>query len=399
RRLERRGRFRFLDMLTVKEPAVHTVLNMVVEEAEKFKARRLVLDSYSALAQAFKDPMDARIVAHTLLGKLIRMMGCTTILIEEVPIGSSKIGFGVEEFVADGVLRLSLDELEGYRLRRLEILKLRGVRLKDPKLVYTLEGGFKAFPPFNPQPVDKPRRFQPLPDQPGKYSTGSKSLDEALGGGLPKSSVTLLETDEKTTIGTYRLILSVIRSNFSVQGRNVFMIPSSWIDVSMLQRGLVEHYGITEDEWTRTTRIVTAKGFKSLKSSPVAVFIKGVDWKEDLDQILAEYEKLSAKSDKPSLFIIGADTLAKLYGDKHCMEIIDLTVAEVKDADATIIIPIAPSVRHLTFKISPMAEIHLRLTMQYGCPMLYGVKPRTGLYAVESDASEGYPVPKLTPII
>ncbi|MEM1589179.1 MAG: ATPase domain-containing protein [Candidatus Bathyarchaeia archaeon] len=140
-RLERERLFRFLDMLTVKEQAVSSVLNMIISKVERLGAERLVLDSFSAMAQAFKEPIDARIIVHTVLSKLIRGMGCTTLLIKETYGDYSKNIFGAEEFVADGVIRLSTEELEGLRLRSLEILKLRGVRLKEPGLVFTPDRG------------------------------------------------------------------------------------------------------------------------------------------------------------------------------------------------------------------------------------------------------------------
>ncbi len=48
---------------------------------------------------------------------------------------------------------------------------------------------------------------------------------------------------------------------------------------------------------------------------------------------------------------------------------------------------------------SAMADVHLRVTRGYGIALVYGVKPPTNVYALEMDVSEGYPMPKLTPII
>jgi len=139
--LEKRGKFRYLDLLAVKENAVPTILNLIIDEIKKVKARRLVIDSFTALAQALKEPIDVRIIVHTVLGKIVREIGCTTLLIEEAPLGRAEIGFGIEEFVADGVIRLRTSELEGRLFREMELLKLRGARLKQHKLAFTLEGG------------------------------------------------------------------------------------------------------------------------------------------------------------------------------------------------------------------------------------------------------------------
>jgi hypothetical protein len=40
------------------------------------------------MAQAFKDTIEARSILHNIFTKLVRQMGCTTLLIVEVPTGS-----------------------------------------------------------------------------------------------------------------------------------------------------------------------------------------------------------------------------------------------------------------------------------------------------------------------
>jgi len=104
--LEKEGKVKILDMLTVKESSAPDVLNRIVEEALSLKAKRLVIDSFSALAQAFKEKIEARIILHTILGKIVKSAGCTTILIVEIPYGQESVGLGIEEFVADGIFLL-----------------------------------------------------------------------------------------------------------------------------------------------------------------------------------------------------------------------------------------------------------------------------------------------------
>ncbi|MEM2776780.1 MAG: ATPase domain-containing protein, partial [Candidatus Bathyarchaeia archaeon] len=155
-KLEAEGKLKVLDFTAMREEAASDILEMILREVEALKAERLVIDSFSAMSQAFKEPIDVRILVHTVLGRIVCGMGCTTVMIGEVPIGESKIGLGMEEFVADGVLRLRAGELDGRLFRDLEMLKLRGTRLCERKLIFTLEKGFKAFPPFKPKPIEKP---------------------------------------------------------------------------------------------------------------------------------------------------------------------------------------------------------------------------------------------------
>ena len=198
----------------MKEEGASAILEAILGEVKAFNAERLVIDSFSAMAQAYKEPIDVRIIVHTVLSRIVREMNCTTLMIEEVPVGGAEIGLGMEEFVADGVLRLRAGELDERLFRDLEIIKLRGARLKERKLTFTLEKGFKAFPPFKLKPVEKPSRFKLIPDKPDKYSTGVEDLDDMLEGGMPKGSVVLLELDEKVSTLMYHLLVAPMAANF-----------------------------------------------------------------------------------------------------------------------------------------------------------------------------------------
>src|SRR3989304_8775604 len=52
------GKFRFLEYITVTEKGVPDVLDGILTEIADANAKRLVIDSFSAMAQAFKEPID-----------------------------------------------------------------------------------------------------------------------------------------------------------------------------------------------------------------------------------------------------------------------------------------------------------------------------------------------------
>jgi circadian clock protein KaiC len=124
-KLESKNKFRFLDMMTTREKALSQTFEVVLREVLVIGAKRLVIDSFSAMAQAYEKKIDVRIVLH-MLYKLMRQTGCTTLLLVEVPRGSEKLGLGFEEFVADGIIQFeTINEKEGIR-KRAVILKMRG---------------------------------------------------------------------------------------------------------------------------------------------------------------------------------------------------------------------------------------------------------------------------------
>lgn len=141
-KLEEEKRFRFMNLSTVKEEGIPEILSTIIDEVSSNKVSRLVIDSFTAMAQAFREPIDARVVVYTLLDKIVRQLGCTTLLIVEMPIGEQKIGMGVEEFVADGIIILEsfVDHLEIKR--RALIRKMRGTNqsLKYHNIVISKDG-------------------------------------------------------------------------------------------------------------------------------------------------------------------------------------------------------------------------------------------------------------------
>ncbi|HKZ95211.1 MAG TPA: ATPase domain-containing protein [Candidatus Bathyarchaeia archaeon] len=123
--LESQGKFKFLDLLTTREDTVSSTLGMLSREVLELGAKRLVVDSFTAMAQAFNRRIDARIILH-MLDKLMGKSDCTTLLLVELPTGTKTIGLGFEEFVADGVILFeTIDEREGIR-KRAVVRKMRG---------------------------------------------------------------------------------------------------------------------------------------------------------------------------------------------------------------------------------------------------------------------------------
>jgi circadian clock protein KaiC len=124
-KLESKGKFKFLDVMTTREKAVSLTFGTVLGDVLAIDAKRLVIDSFSAMAQSFERKIDARIILH-MINKLMRQTGCTTLLLVEVPKGNKKLGLGFEEFVADGIIQFeTIYEKEGIQ-KRAVILKMRG---------------------------------------------------------------------------------------------------------------------------------------------------------------------------------------------------------------------------------------------------------------------------------
>ena len=93
--------------------------------AEISEVKRVVIDSFSAILLAFDNVNEARIALHVVLGKMLRAEGITNMLIAEVPVGTSGIGSGMEEFVADGIIQLEHGSSDAIPAT-LKVVKMRG---------------------------------------------------------------------------------------------------------------------------------------------------------------------------------------------------------------------------------------------------------------------------------
>lgn len=125
-KLETQGKVRIMDLVAMKEAGLSAAMENVLGAIMSMKAKRLVIDSFSAIASAFREKADVRVMLHTILSKMVRQLDCTTILITEISWGKQSIGEGIEEFVADGVIMID-SFIENFEMkRRMIILKMRG---------------------------------------------------------------------------------------------------------------------------------------------------------------------------------------------------------------------------------------------------------------------------------
>lgn len=142
-RLEKERRIAILDLAVTREAGLQTNLNTIMETMTSLNANRLVVDSFSAISMALKDSIDTRVMVH-LLYKFLKRAHCVSILVIDQPWGSSSIGEGVSEFLADGIIHLEtyFDENEMFK-RRLRILKMRGTNhAKMPRAYAITADGF-----------------------------------------------------------------------------------------------------------------------------------------------------------------------------------------------------------------------------------------------------------------
>jgi circadian clock protein KaiC len=134
----RRRKVEVLDLSIGSETEVQSALNQIFEAITTLRARRLVVDSVSAMAMGLETEFEKRHLIR-LLYRLILKTGCTTIAITDIPWNSNRIGESIEEFVADGIILMEhYYDSTGNLARQLRVTKMRGTNHSRKTHEYTI---------------------------------------------------------------------------------------------------------------------------------------------------------------------------------------------------------------------------------------------------------------------
>jgi len=394
--LEKRGLFEFLELLTVREEVSKSLLAEIMTYIEESKPKRLVIDSFSAMVYRFKDPREVRVFLHALFTKIIKRLKCTTILVEEIPYGDQRIGYGFEEFIASAIILLKSRIIDGRIYRELLISKLRGARIRNPLTCFTIREGLRVFTPWKVRGELFTKPYQPISEPPQGYSTGIPVLDDALGGGLRKGSTVLIELDPEVSYEQYHLLLDPIVLNYVLAAdRPCVIVPSAgvgWEDVLKT----FKLFGVPDEKLRKLIRVIEpVKEIGEVKNECVLKWTP-TSPEKDFEELAKLESSLMESTGHPPLRFIGIDRVAHYHGQEGLVTLANLDVTRTKKLGSLTIWLFKSVYPEILKRLVPLSTIYLKLVERNGCLLLYGVKPRTPFYAIEQDLSKGYPLPKLT---
>jgi len=395
------GKVKVLDFTTVTEKGLSTILELVLREITALKAKRLVIDSFSAMAQAFKEPIEARIILHNILGKMVRQLGCTILLIVEVPTGSERIGVSIEEFVSDGVIVLRRDNLEGRLIREIEIEKLRGTRFENQKFLFTLHKGFQVFPPFSHKKVENPPKFESNRGTKTHYPSGIPELDEILGGeGYPRGCSVLYELGENVPVEALDAVINPTIASFIMRDRGFIAVPLIEYGPEDIRKMISSFTG--EEKFDKFARITTYPNPLVDMNKPYIVIwqdptVEDIGAMDNFNLYIQAAVELSARLGKNLVHLLSGDNLAYVV-EKFNSGVIGRSVIANRLGKDLMIYVSKPSIPEMTKVFADTLSMHFKIEERNGSMILFGKKPKTIIYNIEEDTSRGCRV-KLTPII
>lgn len=179
------------------------VIEVIVNLVREMNAKRVVLDSITALLYLLKDPHQMRTFIFKL-GNILSQINATVILTSEVIEKNRFSVFGVEEFIADGIIYTSNTMGEQSMVRRLQVIKMRGLDFRSGEVTFEIQKeGIKLFPKI---PLD---RTVAKTEFSVRLGTGISVLDNLLDGGYPQGHMMLFAGNSgsgKSTFGYHFLL-------------------------------------------------------------------------------------------------------------------------------------------------------------------------------------------------
>ena len=152
--LVKAGKLLFLDMRTHfskiylkderKKIEPRFIIDSILQAAKKIRAKRLVIDPIAPLIYggSADDVLYAREFLREMVFAIERVGTLTTIMTSEIPTGSNQLSrFGVEEFLASGIIVLGLTEIRGNIERIMYIRKARWAPVKPSKYIFDIVPG------------------------------------------------------------------------------------------------------------------------------------------------------------------------------------------------------------------------------------------------------------------
>lgn len=284
------------------------------------------------------------------------------------------------EYLVDGVVELDRYQLDKRNVREIRLIKLRGIGIKQPSYLMTLNGGrFKCFEPYR-TPGEGEIEWEPLKTSQGKYSTGTKDLDDLLNGGFDKGTYNVFEVKENVSNEEYFSVIRPIFLNFLSEDRGVLAVLSGGTHPENLREDLIRF--INQDKFNERFRIVDY--FTPDTDKPYMMALGGKS-RDEVGKIYSKHiNEIRGEENRPLLEYTGFDTMEYLMGNEIAIKELLEAVANTK-ASNKLGIGIVKHGLQVSSEIKNMADNYFVIASINKTPCIYGIKPKTGLYAIVSE--------------
>ncbi|QGR00289.1 circadian clock protein KaiC [Paenibacillus psychroresistens] len=239
KQLEAEGKLRVLcispDVLMEQMIEPNGLFEQIIRQ---MNCKRIVIDSISLFKYVVAFAQSIRPTIYRLRN-ILRKFSLTALLIREQTEEEGAFP-PFENYVFDGVIRLKLKPyMETYRIRTLEVLKMRGRQITEGEHAYRITNEGIYLLPARSMVGDYAyvQRNEYTP-------TGIDKLDEMLGGGIAAGTIYLLDTNSKAN---YKYIVAAILASRLNIGENLVAMISS-LNTAFTFNELMRMFDINAEE-------------------------------------------------------------------------------------------------------------------------------------------------------
>jgi len=300
------------------------------------------------------------------------------------------------DYFVDAVVKLEDDQMEGMRVRRLVWKKLRGTRIPHRSSLYTLDGGrVRIFDPTTAKFVGEyvSKKFQSLRNSETRFSSGSRDLDEFLGGGYRRGSNVIFELDNRIGENWHVPLVVSTELNFLANGCTMFILPSSNRPAQTIKNNLLPYFS---DETLQKNLRVAQYNIGTKDPCFVKLEVSSID--ETGKRVRNAINEIKGAENRPCIFFIGMDTVKNSIG-RESFDPLGVGLTEIVRHAGDLAIYTIKTGSSLTRDLNNACDLHLKLEELDRTLVMHSLKPPSELYHIEYDYSPGYGQIKLSPIV
>lgn len=335
------------------------------------KSPIIIIDSWDAIASFMEK--EARLNNERVLQTWRERAGAKLIFISEHPADTTL------DFLVDGIVELRQNNYENMKIREMQLLKLRGVRIERPTYIYTLANSmFRSFAPFRPphkSEFKKATRHGPIGvSDTDRVGTGYYALDVLLGGGFPRKGIVLLELDAHVNTAVAMALLGPVVSNFVSTGNPVLFQPFDWVD----PQAIMNYLGPALPVGKRALfKVLWPSKLGNLSGNLIVPSPN--DKMPSLIAVRTMKEKYRGKA---LLNIMGTDIMRRSHSiSKDARDAMDELMSSARAGDLSIAV-ISRSQKEILEYLSEVADVHLRLLMINDTLFMQPLVPGYNLHAL-----------------